>query len=90
EKVAGSKQTPIFSTCYTKGKVQLPAIASPSTILHALLVEENEQAHAFQKKICMYNSALAFTSIGTKIDKRVIDQQEVYNFHIHGELYHHI
>ncbi|CAG8695585.1 42146_t:CDS:2 [Gigaspora margarita] len=44
-------------------KFQLPAITSPLTILHTLLVEENEQARAFRKK-----SACA------KIDKRVIGQ----------------
>ncbi|CAG8838389.1 31523_t:CDS:1, partial [Gigaspora margarita] len=90
ENVAGSKQTLIFSTCCAKSKVQLPVTALLPTILFILLVEKNEQARAFRKKIQMYNSALAFTSIGTKINEHVINQQRVYNFHIYGELYHHI
>ncbi|CAG8773387.1 3583_t:CDS:2, partial [Racocetra fulgida] len=33
EKVAGTKKLPIFSTCCTKGKVQLPDISPPPPLL---------------------------------------------------------
>ncbi|CAG8744857.1 2506_t:CDS:1 [Acaulospora morrowiae] len=90
EKVVGSRHAPIFNTCCTKGKVKLPAIASPPELLEMLLTEESLQAHDFRKKICMYNSILAFTSMGDKIDERVIGTQGVYNFHIQGEIHHYI
>jgi len=38
----------------------------------------------------MYNSMLAFTSFGAKIDESVIRGTGPYSFHIQGELYHKI
>ncbi|CAG8831261.1 30504_t:CDS:2, partial [Gigaspora margarita] len=37
-----------------------------------------------------YNAVFAFSSLGTYIDKSITGQRGIYNFHIHGELYHSI
>ncbi|CAG8692771.1 6876_t:CDS:2 [Acaulospora morrowiae] len=80
EKVAGSQHAHIFSTCCAKGKVKLPVIASPPELLEMLLTEESPQAHDFRKKIRIYNSILAFTSMGAKIDEHVIGTQDSLSF----------
>jgi hypothetical protein len=38
----------------------------------------------------MYNSVLAFTSLGAKVDELVIRGTGPYSFHIQGEFYHKI
>jgi hypothetical protein len=38
----------------------------------------------------MYNSVLAFTSLGAKVDESVTGAPELYSFRIQGELYHKI
>jgi len=38
----------------------------------------------------MYNSVLAFTSLGAKVDESVTGGPGPYSFHIQGELYHKI
>ncbi|CAG8655380.1 10215_t:CDS:2, partial [Racocetra fulgida] len=70
--------------------IQLPAIATPPTFLRTLLTEKSMQARDFRKKIRIYNSSLAFTSIGIKIDDYVTRTHGVYNFRIQGELYYRI
>ena len=44
----------------------------------------------FQQNICVYNSALAFTYIGAKIDDHITGTRGPYTFHIHGKMYHRI
>ncbi|CAG8718045.1 13013_t:CDS:2 [Cetraspora pellucida] len=44
----------------------------------------------FEKIFVIYNSILAFTSMGAKIDQSVVGTQGVYAFQIHGEMYHQI
>jgi hypothetical protein len=38
----------------------------------------------------MYNSVLAFTSLGAKVDESITGGLRPYSFHIQGELYHKI
>ncbi|CAG8777296.1 9941_t:CDS:2, partial [Gigaspora margarita] len=65
EKVAGGVFTPVFSTCCVNGKVQLPTINQPPEPLLSLLTGEDIRSRNFEKT---YNSVLAFTSMGAKID----------------------
>ncbi|CAG8493504.1 1602_t:CDS:2 [Acaulospora morrowiae] len=90
ERVAGTVQAPIFSTCCAKDKVHLPSLTPTPPGLLALLTEDHARARDFRNKIHMYNSALAFTSMGAKIDERVAGTSGVYTFRIHGEMYHQI
>jgi len=50
----------------------------------------NIHSRNFQKKIREYNSALAFTSIGVKINEKVTGTAGVYSFWIQGETYYQI
>ncbi|CAG8834095.1 22761_t:CDS:1, partial [Cetraspora pellucida] len=58
--------------------------------LDSLLTETDPRSRSFRHNIRMYNSALAFTSIGAKIDPEVTGTSGIYTFRIHGEMYHRI
>ncbi|CAG8853733.1 8991_t:CDS:1, partial [Gigaspora margarita] len=90
EKVSGTVKRPVFSTCCANGKVHLQPLAQTPPILHSLLTENNAHGRNFQKKIRIYNSVLAFTSMGTKVDEQVTGSSGTYSFRIHGEMYHQI
>ncbi|CAG8465669.1 4455_t:CDS:2 [Cetraspora pellucida] len=91
ERCAGSsKRSPIFSTCCAKEKVLLLPIQAPPPVLYNYLTGTDTLSCEFRQNIRAYNSALAFTSIGAKIDKNVIGTQGPYIYCIHGEMYHRI
>jgi hypothetical protein len=52
--------------------------------------QQRENAVKFQNQIYMYNSVLAFTLLGAKVDESVTRGTRPYSFCIHGELYHKI
>ncbi|CAG8706555.1 13815_t:CDS:2, partial [Acaulospora morrowiae] len=90
EKTNSSRMSPIFTNCCVQGKVLLPALLDPPPILHTLLTGIDIKACDFRQKIRSYNSALAFTSMGAKINDHVMGTGGVYIFQIHGEMYHNI
>ena len=90
EKVAGSALAPIFSSCCANGKINLPTIDQPPEPLLSLLTGEDSRSRNFRKNIRKYNSVLAFTSMGARVDQSVVGTRGVYNFRIHGEVYHQI
>jgi len=63
----------------------MPAI--PRT-LRQLLEGEGHQSEEFCKNIRHYNAALAFTSLGVKIDESVLRGTGRYCFCIQGQLHH--
>ncbi|CAG8741012.1 17716_t:CDS:2, partial [Cetraspora pellucida] len=79
-----------FTTCCAEGKVSLPPFQELPKSLKMLLIGTDSSAHLFRQNIRMYNSALAFTSMGAKLDYSVTGTSGIYNFHIHGEMYHSI
>ncbi|CAG8458023.1 13077_t:CDS:2, partial [Cetraspora pellucida] len=87
---ASSKCTPIFSICCTHGKVLLPPLQEPPALLKELLTNNDPCSQEFKQNIRAYNSALAFTSVGAKIDENVTGTQDTYTYHIHGEIYYRI
>jgi len=58
--------------------------------LEVLLTSKESSAVKFRVQIRMYNSVLAFTSLGAKFDESVTGGPGPYSFHIQGELYHKI
>ena len=66
-----AKRFPKFSVCCAQGKVLLPALQQPSPALYSLLTGDDTKSSNFRQKIRSYNSALAFTSMGAKIDESV-------------------
>ena len=90
ERINKSVKFPEFSTCCAKGKVILPPLKKPPPPLDILLTGTDPRSRSFRQNIRMYNSALSFTSIGANIDHQVTGTSGVYNFRIHGEMYHRI
>ena len=78
---------PEFESCCQQGKVKLPALHVPPTKLYNLFVDDSPQARDFQKNIVQYNAAIAFTSLGIKIDHSFVTLG-LPVFHIHRELKH--
>jgi hypothetical protein len=88
ERVSSSRiNNPEFEACCQHGKVHLRPLQDPPLILRNLYVDDNHQAHEFRSNIVQYNSALAFTSIGVKIDRSIHGRGPPV-FRIHGELKH--
>ncbi|CAJ0873864.1 11336_t:CDS:2 [Entrophospora sp. SA101] len=85
-----STRSPIFTTCCAKGKVSLPPIEELPHPLNMLLTRTDPSARLFRKNIRSYNSALAFTSMGAKVDNSITGTSGVYSFRVHGEMYHSI
>jgi len=90
ERSAKSNNHPQFSLCCENGKVLLPNLPATPQELEILLTSKESSAVKFQDQICMYNSVLAFTSLGAKVDELITGRPRPYSFRIQGELYHKI
>src|SRR6202008_1398650 len=56
--------------------------------LRNLLYGNSPLSYKFWDGICQYNNALAFTSVGVKVDHAVTQGSGPYCFKINGELHH--
>jgi hypothetical protein len=91
ERLAKSNnRIPQFSLCCKNGKVLLPSFPATPQELEVLLTSKEKNVVKFRDQICMYNSVLAFTSLGAKVDESITRGIGPYSFLIHGELYHKI
>ncbi len=81
---------PQFFLCCENGKVLLPNLPATPQELEVLLTSKKSNAVKFRNQIRMYNSVLAFTTLGAKVDESVIGGPGPYSFCIQGELYHKI
>ena len=89
ERLLNSRVTePKFSLCCYLGKVQLPPPSDPPPELLRLFREQSSDAVEFRTNIRQYNAAFAFTSLGTKLNERMLQGGGPYSFRIDGELYH--
>lgn len=91
EKLADSpRSAPVFGTCCNSGQVRLPALRDPPIVIRNLLTEDDAHAKEFRDHIRQYNAALAFTSLGVKIDDSINrgGGRTPYIFRINGELCH--
>ncbi|CAG8566049.1 10268_t:CDS:2 [Cetraspora pellucida] len=78
-----------FDTCCLHEKVILPLLQDLPLLLYQLFEGQDERSKEFKNNIHQYNAANAFTSLGTNIDKSILDGRGLYNFCINSELYHH-
>jgi hypothetical protein len=85
-----SYNNPQVSLCYKNGKVLLPSLPATPQELEVLLTSKERSAIKFRDWIRMYNSMLAFISLGAKVDESVTGGPRPYSFCIQGELYHKI
>ena len=84
-----SNARPLFSMCCGNGDIRLPAIAPPPAQLSYFFTEPTSEAQRFRENIRQYNTALAFTSLGVKVDDTVnTGGGGPPTFRIHGELRH--
>jgi hypothetical protein len=79
-----------FSLCCENGKVLLLNLPTTPQELEVFLTSKESSAVKFQDQICMYNSVLAFTSLGAKVDESITGGLGPYSFRIQGEHYHKI
>ncbi len=68
----------------------MPNLPTTPQELEVLLTSKESNAIKFRDQIRMYNSVLAFTSLGAKVDESVTGGPGPYSFRIQGELYHKI
>jgi hypothetical protein len=90
ERSTKSNNHPQFFLCCENGKVLLPNLPATPQELEVLLTSKESNAVKFRDQIRMYNSVLAFTSLGAKVVKSVTRGPGPYSFRIQGELYHKI
>jgi hypothetical protein len=68
----------------------LPNLLATPQELKVILTNKERNAVKFRNQIRMYNSVLAFTSLGAKVDEPITRNTGPYSFRIQGELYHKI
>ena len=78
---------PDFGMCCAHGKVKLTSLRIPPLPLYNLFTADTPQAKEFRTNIVQYNAALAFTSLGAKVDDSIVGRGPPV-FRIHGELRH--
>ena len=76
---------PTFTICCNHGQIKLPPINQPPPLL-----EELFQYSWFRDTIRVYNSVLAFISIGMKMDYSVVNAPGPYTIRIQGQTHHRI
>jgi hypothetical protein len=80
------EQQPTIFFVLREWKVLLPNLLATPQELKVLLTSKESNAVKFRDQIRMYNSVLAFTSFGAKVDESVMGGPGPYSFHIQGEL----
>ncbi|KAI9457120.1 hypothetical protein BJY52DRAFT_1095751, partial [Lactarius psammicola] len=90
ERLANSSdRNPKFGMCCFSGKISLPPLHPPPPELSHLLISQDRIAKDFCLCIRNYNSALAMTSVGRKLDESINQTGGgPYTFRLHGELIH--
>jgi hypothetical protein len=90
ERLAKSSNNPQFFLCCENGKVLLSSLPATPQELEVLLTNKEISAVKLRNQIHVYNSVLAFTSFGAKVDESITGGTRSYSFQIQGEFYHKI
>jgi hypothetical protein len=77
-----SNNNPQFFLCCENGKVLLSNLPTTPQELEVLLTNKESSAVKFRDQIRMYNSVLAFTSFGAKVDESMMRGPGPYSFRI--------
>ncbi|KAG5536765.1 hypothetical protein RHGRI_024259 [Rhododendron griersonianum] len=77
---------PLFGTCCLQGKIKLPSLIAPPLALQELYDGNDDRSKSFCHHTREYNATNAFTSLGAKLDTRVLNGRGPLSFTIHGEL----
>src|SRR5581483_6410522 len=78
--------------CCVKGQISLaPLFPAPPVLYNLFTTKDPNTNEPYINQIRAYNQIFAFTSLGAKIDKDLVNAKEgVYTFKIQGDLYHQI
>ncbi|CAN6931205.1 unnamed protein product [Brassica oleracea] len=77
---------PTYTVCCQQGRVKLPPLKDPPDYLQSLPANSTP----FRNNIRVYNSMLAFTSVGASIDHSITSGNGPPAYRIHGQLFHRI
>ena len=88
ERVSSSTiRHPDFGMCCGHGKIKLASLRIPPQLLYNLYTGDSPESKEFRTNIVQYNAALAFTSLGVKVDDSLQGRGPPV-FRIQGELRH--
>ncbi|KAF7150518.1 hypothetical protein RHSIM_Rhsim02G0093600 [Rhododendron simsii] len=79
---------PLFGTCCLQGKIKLSSLIATPLALQELYDGNDKRSKSFRLHTREYNATNAFTSLGAKLDTRVVNGRGPLSFTIHGELRH--
>lgn len=79
---------PKFGMCCLQGKVKLPILEEPPTLLRSLLDGTHPKSRHFLTNIRCYNMMFSFTSMGGKVDKHINDGRGPYVYRMSGQNVH--
>ncbi|KAI8983897.1 hypothetical protein BDB01DRAFT_835502 [Pilobolus umbonatus] len=86
-----SSRSPEYQLYCGRGQYVLDIFPSTPALISELLISNDERGKEFKQNIRSSNSTLSFTSLGAKLDLSVCNRTRgVYNFRIHGNIYHRI
>lgn len=81
---------PNVSLCCMKGKITIPYMIQPPTLIKNLFIGSDHRSNHFISNIRSYNNVFAFTSLGGKIEHGMNSGRGPPQFVISGQNYHRI
>ncbi|KAF6145996.1 hypothetical protein GIB67_033355 [Kingdonia uniflora] len=85
-----SRYRPLFGTCCNQGKIRLPILQPLPPGIQVLYDDDSSHVKSFRSHIREYNAANTFTSLGVKLDDRILNGRGSKPFSIYGELKHRV
>ena len=84
-----NSSSPQFGMCCGNGKVQIPFLPTPPTLLNDLMFNASSiESKKFNQNIRLYNSMFAFSSPGFKVDKGIEPGRGPPTIRIQGQSCH--
>ncbi|XP_028944574.2 uncharacterized protein [Malus domestica] len=84
-----SIRRPQFTACCMSQKVKFPPVKpTPAYLEHLLNSTNSQESSHFKTNVRLYNSMMAFTSMGAKVDASINKGQGPYVFKINGQVHH--
>ncbi|KAL5699216.1 DNA helicase [Ranunculus cassubicifolius] len=91
ERLANSSvKNPLFGSCCLQGKVSLSPLSPLPPPIQSLYEGSDALSRSFREFIRSYNAVNAFSSLGVKINDRVLNGCGPSSFTIHGQLHHNV
>jgi hypothetical protein len=82
---------PKFGTCCYSGRISLPPLQPAPPEFYELLTSQDDDTKVFHDHVRNYNSALAMTFVGRKLDDSLNRRGGgPYSFRLRGELIHRV